>query len=392
LIGYKGRVPFLSLAAAILLLGIADSMWGSYVVLFAADAAHLGPVAIGVLASATAVGGIGVAWLLGRRFDRKPARRYTIAVTVGCAAGFAILTTTTAFPVFLLLSLTLLGGVGAAFPQLFSLARAVLGDGPAGRRSAPLLRSVWSLAWAIGPLIAAVVLARGGYDVLLWSAAGALLLTAAATLSVPKPQARPVPADDSGRPGGGPPAWSVALLTVSVTLFFTAMYAGSLALPLFVTRGLDHPASSVGVLYSVCAAVEVVAALALAAVPARFSQRLLILGGMLSFVVYFTLTVLADGMPLLLIGQAFRGTAIAVVGAAGIRYFQDLLAPATGRATTLFANASTAGLLVAGILAGAAVNAFGYVPTLALCGASAVAAAVTFGTGSARRTRTPAAT
>jgi SET family sugar efflux transporter-like MFS transporter len=383
-------VPFLSLAAAILLLGIADSMWGSYVVLFAADEAHLGPFQIGVLASATAIGGIAVAWVLGRRFDRRPARRYTIIVTVGCAVAFTILTVTTAFPVFLLLAFTLLGGVGAAFPQLFSLARSVLGDGPAGHRAAPLLRSVWSLAWAVGPLLGAVVLAHGGYAVLLWSAAAALLLTAAATLLVPKPQARPASSADGEEAGGTPPAWAVVLLTASVTLFFTAMYAGSVALPLFVTRALDRPASSVGILYSVCAAVEVAAALGLAAVPARVGQRLVILGGMLSFVVYFALTVMADGMALLLVGQVFRGVGIAVVGAAGIRFFQELLAPATGRATTLFANASTAGLLVAGVLAGSSVGAFGYVPTLALCGVAAVAGAVAFGVGSAARPRTGA--
>ncbi|GAA0579202.1 sugar efflux transporter [Paractinoplanes ferrugineus] len=378
-------MPFFSLAAAVLLLGVADSMWGSYVVLFAADEAHLSPIRIGVLASCTAIGGIVVAWLLGRRFDRRPARRYTVLVTVGCAIAFTILTRTTAFPVFLLLALTLLGGVGAAFPQLFSLARAVLGDGPAAQRSAPLLRSVWSLAWAIGPLLGALVLAHGGYPVLLWSAAAALLLAAAATLSVPRPPARPSAAAEGERAGDAPPVRVVVLLTASVTLFFTAMYAGSVTLPLFVTRGLDRPDSAVGILYSVCAAVEVVAALVLAALPPRVGQRLLILGGMLAFVVHFALTMLADGMPLLLVGQIFRGVAIAVVGAAGIRYFQDLLAPATGRATTLFANAATAGLLVAGVLAGASVGAFGYVWTLALCGVAAIAGAVAFGIGSASR-------
>jgi SET family sugar efflux transporter-like MFS transporter len=227
------------------------------------------------------------------------------------------------------------------------------------------------------------VLARYGYSVLLWTASGVLVATALVTLAVPAPASRPV-ASAGGGPevASPPPRRAVVLLTASVTLFFTAMFAGSLALPLFVTRVLDRPASSVGVLYSVCAAVEVVVALALAALPARVSQRLVILVGMLAFVVYFTLTVLAGGMTLLIVGQVARGTGIAVVGAAGIRYFQDLLAPATGRATTLFANASTAGLLVAGVLAGGSVSLFGYVPTLALCGVTAALGAVAFALGS----------
>ena len=76
---------------------------------------------------------------------------------------------------------------------------------------------------------------------------------------------------------------------------------------------------------------------------------------------------------------------IAIVAAAGIRYFQDLLAPATGRATTLFANASTAGLLVSGILAGVAVEHFGYRATLLLCGVTAALGGVAFTLGTRRR-------
>jgi SET family sugar efflux transporter-like MFS transporter len=292
--------------------------------------------------------------------------------------------------VLLLLALTLLGGLAAAFPQLFSMARLVLGDGSAGQRSAPLLRSFWSMAWAIGPLLGAMVLSRGGYSGVLLSAAGVLLLVALVTLTVPRPRSGSVAEPSEDGANDAPPRVVVALLTASVTLFFTAMFAGSVALPLFVTRALDQSPSAVGVLFSVCAAVEVVVAIGLAALPPRVSQRLLILSGMGAFVVYFGLTVLAQGMPLLVVGQVARGYAIAVVGASGIRYFQDLLAPSTGKATTLFSNASTAGSLVAGVLAGTSIQAFGYTTTLILCAATAAAAAAAFTAGTARR-RTPSA-
>ncbi|MEQ4302302.1 MFS transporter [Plantactinospora sp. B6F1] len=183
------------------------------------------------------------------------------------------------------------------------------------------------------------------------------------------------------RPDNPTPPAALILLTASVTLFFTAMYAGSVALPLFVTRELHEAASTVGVLYSACAIVEVVAALALAVLPTWISQRTLILSGMMAFIVYFGLTVVAHDMTLLMVGQAARGIAIAVVGAAGIRYFQDLLAPAAGRATTLFANASTGGALLSGVLAGGAVSRFGYTATLLLCAAVATAATATFAAG-----------
>ena len=177
--------------------------------------------------------------------------------------------------------------------------------------------------------------------------------------------------------GTAPPAL-VALLATSVTLFYLAMFAGSVALPLHVTRGLHLHASAVGLLYSACAAVEVLAALVLARLPADTGQRGLIAAAMAGFAGFCVLAVLADGMTLLLVAQLARGVAIAVVGAAGIRFFQDTMAPATGRATTLYSNASAVGALLAGVLAGLSVQHWGAPATMLVCGAVAVAGAATF--------------
>jgi SET family sugar efflux transporter-like MFS transporter len=370
----------------VLLLGIADSMVGSYLVLFASDQAQLTPVQVGLFVSVSAAGGIVVSSLAGRRFDRTPTKGYAIGAAALSALGFVLLTTTTSFPVLILIAITLIAAGQAAFPQLFALARVVLGEGPAGQRSAPLLRSSWSLAWAVGPLAGAVLLPRAGFTGILWVAAAILAMMAltAATVPTPRPPVdradnEPVPSGQEGqrtvntvRPG------ALALLVISVVLFFLAMFAGSVALPLYVTRDLHQPDTTVGVLYSACAAVEVLAALALAALPRRVSQRALIAAAMGALVAFYAVTASAHSWSLLLLGQVARGIAIAVVGAAGIRFFQDLLHPATGRATTLFANACTAGSLLAGVLAGLSVKHWGYTTTLLLCGVAALAGTVAF--------------
>lgn len=374
--GYEDHVTLLVLFAAVLLFGVADSMVNSYIVLFGADVVGLTPPQIGVWSSVFAIAGITIGWWLGRLFDRRPARTYAIVVILLGSAGYALLPRVSSFLVLLGMAATVLGALGAAFPQLFSLARAVLGEGTAGQRSAPLLRSAWSLAWAVGPLLGAFVLSRGGYSWLMWTAAAVCLASALTVLLVPRPGSVEVANSSPGR--------TPVLLTASVTLFFTAVFAGGLALPLFVTRGLHQQPASVGVLFSVCAAVEVVATLGLAAVPARVSQRTLILGGFGSLVCYNALTVVSSGMLVLVVAQAFRGVAIAIVAAAGIRYFQDLLAPATGRATTLFANAAEAGILVSGILSGLAIEHFGYRTTLLLCGVAAAVGGIGFALGSHR--------
>ena len=363
---------FASLAGATTLLGIADSMAGAYLVLFASDHAHLTPTQVGVFISAPAAGGIVVGALAGRRFDRRPAKGYAIAAAALGALGFVLLTTTTSVPLLILIAITFVAAGQAAFPQLFALARVVLGNGSAGRRSAPLLRSGWSLAWALGPLGGAALLPYIGFTGLLWAAAAILALAALSAATAPAPP--PIRTEDEPtRSRTAPP-----LLVLSAVLFFLAMYAGSVALPYYVTRALHEPDTSVGLLYSACAAVEVFAALVLAGLPQRLSQRALITAAMGALAAYFVVTVLADDMTLLLLGQIARGIAIAVFGAAGIRYFQDLMHPATGRATTLFANAGAAGSLLAGVLAGLSVQHWGYTATLALCGVAAVAGAAAF--------------
>lgn len=383
------RWSFARLAGAVLLLGIADSMVGSYLVLYAANKVGFDPLQVGIFASAPAVGGIVVSSLVARRFDRHPSKLYAAAVCVVGAAGYALLTVTTSFWFMIVIAVVLLGAVSAAFPQLFALARLTLGDGAAGQRSAPLLRSGWSLAWAIGPLLGAALLAGLGYTSLLCGGVILLLATSvvAAALPTPPTERTEDAAEQTERTGDEPSpprASTVFLLTVSVILFFTSMFAGSVAFPLYATRTLDQPDSIVGVLYSACAVVEILAALALAVLPAHISQRSVIGAAMVIFVGYFALTLAADNFAVLLVGQLARGIGIAIVGAAGIRYFQDLMAGRTGRATTLFSNATTAGSLISGVLAGLAGQFLGYPTTLALCGATAVVAAFLFIVASGR--------
>jgi SET family sugar efflux transporter-like MFS transporter len=96
-----------------------------------------------------------------------------------------------------------------------------------------------------------------------------------------------------------------------------------------------------------------------------------IVAGMVLFVAYFLLVAATSSMPLLIGTQLARGVALAVVGALGITYVQDLLPRATGRATALFANTLTAGSLISGVLAGATAQALGYRAALLLCSALA---------------------
>jgi SET family sugar efflux transporter-like MFS transporter len=161
-------------------------------------------------------------------------------------------------------------------------------------------------------------------------------------------------------------------------LFHTAMFSGSVALPLLVTVDLGRPAGEVGLLLSVCAVVEILAALGLALVSPALDHRWLILTGMVLLLGYFVLTVVSNGIALLLLAQVPRGAAIAIVGTVGISHFQAVLAPATGAATALFSNAGTAGSLVSGVLAGVLIQLGGVTVALACCAGLSLAAVGAF--------------
>ena len=174
---------------------------------------------------------------------------------------------------------------------------------------------------------------------------------------------------------------------IAFGLFHTAMFAGSVVLPLFVTDQLHRPYHDVGVMFSVCAAVELVAALALTRLPARANRERLILLGFVLFVAYFAILAATSSTVLVIIAQGARGAAISAVLALGITYFQDLLPRQPGRATTLLSNTAVAGSLLSGVLAGSLIQALGFRAALTLCAVLSLLGAILL--LAARRSRSP---
>ncbi|MEW9552152.1 MFS transporter [Nonomuraea sp. NPDC050783] len=375
------RGPLPPLLAAVLLLGVAESMTGPYLVLFGSQRAHLTAFQIGTFVSATAVSGMAVSLWLGRRYDRAPGRWPALVAAAVAGTGYLLLTGATAYWSLLAVAVLFLGAGQAVFPQVFALSRSHLdGGSPMPASGTPVLRSAWSLAWAAGPVAGGALLAWRGFDALFPATALGFALTVVAVLCLPAPPppAAP-PASSAAAPPPAPAAGgSLAAAIGAFVLFHTAMYAGSVALPLYVTEELGRPASEVGLMFSVCALVEIPAALALVLLPGRARHGRLILLGMALLAGYLAVTAAATTVTALVLAQIARGVAIAVVGALGITYVQDRLPGAAGRATTLFANAATAGSLVSGVAAGATAQALGYRAALVGCAVLAALACVLF--------------
>jgi MFS transporter, SET family, sugar efflux transporter len=103
------------LLVSVLLLGIADSMIGPYLVLFGADEAHLSPLQVGVFMSVIAVSGLAISAWLGRRYDRSASRAPAFIALAAPAVGYLALTTTTSYALLLLIAAAFLGAGMAAF-------------------------------------------------------------------------------------------------------------------------------------------------------------------------------------------------------------------------------------------------------------------------------------
>ncbi|WP_335673950.1 sugar efflux transporter [[Actinomadura] parvosata] len=360
------RRRLVTLLVTVLLLGITESMIGPYLVLFGAERLRLSALEIGVFVSLTAISGMAASAWLGRRYDHRPGRWPAALAASLAGTGYLLLLTTPPYPLLLLIGVVFLGAGSAVFPQLFALAKSHT-DGPAGRTrgGTPVLRSAWSLAWAIGPLVGGALLAGPGYSGVLTATACGFCLVVVAVLRL---DARPQPAPRPDEASSDRPLASraVALPLAGFTLFHVAMFSGAVALPLYVTEVLHGSPEDVGWMFSLGAAAEIPAALALLLVPDRWRQRMILIGMGLMFV-YFALVMAFTGIVALVIVHIARGVAIAVVGALGISHMQHLLPTSPGRATTLFANSATAGSLVSGIAAGGISHALGYRTALFAC-------------------------
>ncbi|MFC4454185.1 sugar efflux transporter [Deinococcus sonorensis] len=365
-----GRLPnFFGYMLAVLMLGLALSFAAPYLSLFGADEVGMSPLALGLFMTCTSVSSIVISTRLGRWSDRRASRRPLVLLAIVAAGvGYLLFSVTRNYLLLLVISSVFLGTGAAAFPQLFALARAQIGSGTLGDQASALLRSVFSLAWVGGPGIGALLLAGGGFR-------GLYLGTAAcfAVAAVPVLLARVGQTPQAGGRAepvmleGAPPARPVWLVALSFVLYGTSMSMGAISLPIHVTHALHGTTANVGFLVGLCALAEIPIMLAFVLFPRRVQNERLIVLGFGLFVLYFVLVYVAPGMGLLIVAQLVRAVVIGIAACLGMAYFQDLMPGRFGAATTLFANTTNAGSMLAGLITGVVAQAFGYHAVFLVC-------------------------
>ncbi|MNE70019.1 Sugar efflux transporter C [compost metagenome] len=100
--------------------------------------------------------------------------------------------------------------------------------------------------------------------------------------------------------------------------------------------------------------------LVLGVLSAKYSNRLLMIWGIVLGGAYYVLVLSSTELWQIIAGQVLLAFFVAVISAIGISYIQDLLPDLPGYASTLYTNATTIGRLSGSLAGGAAAQWVGY--------------------------------
>nr|WP_019640281.1 sugar efflux transporter [Paenibacillus fonticola] len=368
------------LMISILLLGICISFTYPFLSLFGVDEVGMSPSYLGLFMTVTAASSVLISTVLGRLSDKYWGRKWVIIVSVSAAIiGYILFTQVRNYYTLLIIAFLCLGTASSAFPQMFAYAREEMNRVRAKQADMAIntLRIFFSLAWVIGPAIAAVLLASAGFKGLFLAAAVTYGIVLFFVLIFLKSSDRKMTA-----PTNEPPIQlrkflmkpRIAGALGSFILLSVASTMCMVNLPLYVTRTLQGSQSDVGLLFSVAAAVEIPLLIGVGILAAKYRKSYLIRVGALFAIAYYILVGFTPIVWAIVPMQFLSAVTVSIVMGLGISYFQDLLPHEPGTATTLYSNTSVIGNMLGGIIAGSVAEWFGFRAVFIVCAVMAAAA------------------
>jgi SET family sugar efflux transporter-like MFS transporter len=359
---------FIALVVVDIFVGLADAISGPYIVLFLVDKAGLGPLGLSAILTVRALSAIAFSTAFGVWIDKRTTLAPLLLALAGSSVGYALLGFTTSFVVLFVISAVPIAIGSAAFSQSIALVKREFhrASPHTVNRAIGVMRASFSLAWAIGPMIGAILVATTGFrGAFLASAASGTIALATLTLV----RARPLAADaihiHRAKPVNG--GLAILLAFAALALFHTAMFLGSIALPIVLTTSLGGTESDVGITMSLCAALEIVVMGVLIWRPLRRGERVAIVVGFAAFIVYFIALALAHSVGAVFWAQIARAIGIALVTYLGISFLQSLMPHRAGAAAALFSNSGQLGQVLAALGTGGLAKAFGYESIFFVC-------------------------
>lgn len=148
---------------------------------------------------------------------------------------------------------------------------------------------------------------------------------------------------------------------------YTAHWMSTINTALFITNNLGGTTSHVGLVSSICAALEIPFMIVLGLLSAKYSNRILVFCGAIFGGAYYFVILISNEIWQMLAAQILLAVFVAVISAIGISYIQDLLPSMPGYASTLYSNSSTIGRLIGSLVGGGVASIVGYRYSFIFC-------------------------
>ncbi|WP_145321693.1 sugar efflux transporter [Paenibacillus xylanexedens] len=326
----------------------------------------------GLYLAVTLIAGIWISTLIGRRSDlglnRKSVYLFSTLSNVLAFSGYLFIQD---FPI-LFIYMTVFTALGApGMPQLFAISReAVIKSNFTERAFAnSTLRSAFSLGFITGPLIGTLLLAAIGFKGIFLGTIGAFLLVALLVFLFLKSNTEMKSSNAEANIKSFRLAQNRDILIpfLILVLMYTAHWMSSINTALFITNNLGGTTSHVGLVSSICAALEIPFMIVLGLLSAKYSNRILVFCGAIFGGAYYFVILISNAMWQMLAAQILLAVFVAVISAIGISYIQDLLPSMPGYASTLYSNSSTIGRLIGSLVGGGVASIVGYRYSFIFC-------------------------
>lgn len=326
----------------------------------------------GIFLATTLVAGIWISTLVGRRSDLGLNRKHIYLVATLCNAlafgGYLLIQDFTILFIYMIV-FTALGAPG--MPQLFAIAREAVNksDFTDTAFANSTLRSAFSLGFITGPLIGTLLIAAVGFKGIFSGTIGVFLLVALLVFLFLKSNTElsSNKAEIKVKSFRLVQNRNILLPFLILILMYVAHWTSSINTALFITNNLGGTTSDVGLVSSICAALEIPFMIMLGLLSAKYSNRSLMMCGAILGGAYYLVVILSGAMWQMLAAQVLLAVFVAVISAIGISYIQDLLPSMPGYASTLYSNSSTIGRLIGSLVGGGLATLVGYRYSFVLC-------------------------
>ncbi|OKP87701.1 hypothetical protein A3844_09830 [Paenibacillus helianthi] len=355
----RGIPAYLPALACTFLMGVGFSLTMTFMPLFGMQQIGMSSWMLGIFLTVSSMFEVGVSSWIGRLSDRRLNRK-TILLAASAAAiiGYSLFAVFENYYTLLIVSITFIALATSVFPQIFAYVRdAATAVNKDAAIAISLQRTLFSLSWVVGPLLAPLLIRNRDYSALFLFVAGLYAVIALIVFVYLVRYDRPSVTDtdltlartkttkQTGR-------WLLWVSISAFMIFETSNAMSGIALPLLTTVNLRATDQTVGWLVGLGALLQIPFMLGFGLLAKRYGNTFIMKAAGVFGVLYFVVSSGADTTWQLAACQILNAAYVSIVLGVGLNYCQELIPESPGTATTMYSNATTIGLMLGGFMAG----------------------------------------